>query len=178
MTQLAQALLTKDSGVGTFSGSGTMYALNLGSFMSGTGTDSSTLGASNSIPASTFAEFLNGAFTAQAATGYSFNGMTFTVLAGGSHTTGDLLSFDTDGLAAGTYTDVLTFNGYSSYDGLSNYNLGPITVDVTVQVTPGVVVIPPGGVPEPATWAMMLLGFGLIGGTLRARSTETRRRAA
>lgn len=27
-----------------------------------------------------------------------------------------------------------------------------------------------GGVPEPATWAMMLLGFGLIGTTLRRRS--------
>ena len=27
-----------------------------------------------------------------------------------------------------------------------------------------------GGIPEPATWAMMLLGFGLIGTTLRRRS--------
>ena len=27
----------------------------------------------------------------------------------------------------------------------------------------------PGGVPEPATWAMMLAGFGLTGATLRRR---------
>jgi hypothetical protein len=30
-----------------------------------------------------------------------------------------------------------------------------------------------GGVPEPATWAMMLLGFGIIGTTLRRRSALT-----
>ena len=31
------------------------------------------------------------------------------------------------------------------------------------------VVNPPGAVPEPGTWAMMLIGFGAIGGALRAR---------
>lgn len=31
--------------------------------------------------------------------------------------------------------------------------------------------VTPGAVPEPATWAMMILGFGLIGGTMRRRST-------
>jgi hypothetical protein len=30
---------------------------------------------------------------------------------------------------------------------------------------------PVGVVPEPATWAMMILGFGLIGGTLRRRQS-------
>ncbi|QDZ09176.1 PEP-CTERM sorting domain-containing protein [Sphingomonas panacisoli] len=35
-----------------------------------------------------------------------------------------------------------------------------------------------GAVPEPATWAMMLLGFGAIGGTLRRRSVTTRVRYA
>lgn len=29
------------------------------------------------------------------------------------------------------------------------------------------------GVPEPATWAMMIMGFGLIGGSLRSRRTRT-----
>lgn len=37
---------------------------------------------------------------------------------------------------------------------------------------PAAVVVPPtGGVPEPATWAMMIAGFGLVGGTMRRRST-------
>ena len=30
------------------------------------------------------------------------------------------------------------------------------------------------GVPEPANWAMMIAGFGLVGGSLRARRTSTR----
>ena len=35
-----------------------------------------------------------------------------------------------------------------------------------------------GGVPEPATWAMMILGFGLIGGALRQRQAATKVRVA
>jgi hypothetical protein len=27
----------------------------------------------------------------------------------------------------------------------------------------------PGAVPEPATWAMMLVGFGVVGGAMRRR---------
>ena len=173
VTQLAQTLVTKNSGVGVLTGSGNTYTLNLGSFASGSGVESSILGITNNIPNSTFAEFLNGAFTASSARGFSFNGQSFTGLAGGSNAGGDLLSFNTTGASAGAYTDVLTFNGYSSYPGLSNYNLGPVTVDVTVQVTGGV-----AGVPEPAAWAMMLVGFGLIGGTIRRQRTATTMRRA
>ncbi len=31
----------------------------------------------------------------------------------------------------------------------------------------------PGAVPEPSTWALLILGFGLIGGALRRRGGET-----
>lgn len=34
---------------------------------------------------------------------------------------------------------------------------------------PGQVVIPPSGVPEPATWAMLMMGFGAVGYSLRRR---------
>jgi hypothetical protein len=165
VTQLAQSLVTLNSGVGALSGGGSTYTLNLGSFASGGGAESSTLGVTNDIPDSTFAELLNGAFGSSGAAHFSFAGQSFTGLTGGSNSGGDILSFDTS-VGAGTYTDVLTFNGYSSYDGLSNYDLGPVTVDVTVQVTGGV-----SAVPEPAAWAMMLVGFGLIGGTIRRRRT-------
>lgn len=33
------------------------------------------------------------------------------------------------------------------------------------------VTVTPGAVPEPATWAMMIIGFGAVGGALRRRST-------
>ena len=40
-----------------------------------------------------------------------------------------------------------------------------------VRITDNAAVPPPtpGAVPEPGTWAMMLLGFGVVGGALRAR---------
>jgi hypothetical protein len=31
-------------------------------------------------------------------------------------------------------------------------------------------------VPEPATWAMLLIGFGAVGATLRSRKTNNGRR--
>ena len=42
---------------------------------------------------------------------------------------------------------------------------GPVTFPTEL---PHVPVTPPSAVPEPATWAMMLLGFGLIGWRVRA----------
>lgn len=40
-----------------------------------------------------------------------------------------------------------------------------------ITPTPGTDVVPPiPAVPEPATWAMMLIGFGLVGGLLRRRA--------
>ena len=38
-----------------------------------------------------------------------------------------------------------------------------------VRITNDVGPLVPGAVPEPGTWAMMLIGFGAIGGALRAR---------
>ena len=61
----------------------------------------------------------------------------------------DIRSIGPLALGAGTYT--VTVRGFSQPDG--NYN--------------GVLSL--GAVPEPATWAFMILGFGLIGGALRRR---------
>lgn len=44
---------------------------------------------------------------------------------------------------------------------------------------PGQVELPPSGVPEPTTWAMMVMGFGAVGFSLRRRQkTQTRIRFA
>lgn len=52
------------------------------------------------------------------------------------------------------------FGGYISDEGLDNLT------------TNGVGSQNPGAVPEPATWAMMILGFGLLGCAMRRRRTE------
>jgi hypothetical protein len=43
-----------------------------------------------------------------------------------------------------------------------NDNVGPILDNVNLSIAPG-------AVPEPATWMMMILGFGLIGSAMRRR---------
>ncbi len=46
-------------------------------------------------------------------------------------------------------------------------HLGPVPVPpaVIIETPPSV-----GAVPEPASWAMMLAGFGIVGGAMRRRS--------
>lgn len=43
-------------------------------------------------------------------------------------------------------------------------NIG-FTAEVSIPVTPD----PVGGIPEPATWAMLIAGFGMVGGMARRR---------
>lgn len=69
-------------------------------------------------------------------------------------------------LANGIFTvaagDVLTFNVTKS----ANQQFGSIAgINATINFTPAVV----GAVPEPATWATIILGFGMIGGAVRRR---------
>ena len=56
---------------------------------------------------------------------------------------------------AGVNMDTFGINP-GSISGVSLYSTGPL-----------------GMVPEPAAWAMMILGFGLIGGAMRRRQTAT-----
>ncbi len=52
-------------------------------------------------------------------------------------------------------------------------------VQTTVTQTPIIVNVPgTGAVPEPATWAMMILGFGFVGGALRRQRQAVRVRFA
>lgn len=46
-------------------------------------------------------------------------------------------------------------------------HLGPVTPPAVVFEEPST---PAAAVPEPASWAMMIAGFGLVGGALRRRS--------
>lgn len=60
------------------------------------------------------------------------------------------------------------YNLGQSYDGLGRATNLPTYVFAFNGVG-GSVVVPPGAVPEPSNWAMMVGGFGLLGGALRRR---------
>ncbi len=51
-----------------------------------------------------------------------------------------------------TYSNIATFDSFSRATGPTTFTL-----------------VPPGSGPEPATWAMLILGFGVTGATLRRR---------
>ena len=53
-----------------------------------------------------------------------------------------------------------TFTSFSLASSSNSFEIDNLAVPVTVQQT---------GTPEPATWAMMIMGFGMAGGMMRAR---------
>ena len=167
VTQTAIAQLFKNAGVGTLTGNGTSYNLDLGSFSFGSGSVSSDIGVNNAILASAFAESLGGSFIGGTGNGYSFSGAPFANVQGGSSDTGNLLTFNYTGLNAGTYTNTVTFNGFSRFAGLADLSLSPIALNIRAQVTGGA-----AAVPEPAIWLQMIMGFMIVGGTVRARRTS------
>jgi len=68
------------------------------------------------------------------------------------------------GLLASTPTDTFTLSGFVTYyPSMYQTALGEVTVQEASMTVGG------GSVPEPATWALMLTGFGLIGAVLRRR---------
>jgi hypothetical protein len=88
---------------------------------------------------------------------------------------------------AGTFTTLNSTDNRGRFIGFSDTS--PINVtfdlsnnsefDVVSYVTTSNAVIPPtptvdltSAVPEPATWAMMILGFGLVGGAMRRRKHQ------
>lgn len=71
--------------------------------------------------------------------------------------------------ATGT-TDVLSFLATGILSGNGQYV--DTQADPPFALLDGVSVTPMGGVPEPAAWAMMLLGLGGLGGALRMRRKQ------
>lgn len=72
----------------------------------------------------------------------------------------------------GTFGGNTGFNGLGEVHGVLKFSgtLSSLTFTDTSEDWHGFTLgLGAGGVPEPATWAMMIAGFGMVGATLRAR---------
>lgn len=78
--------------------------------------------------------------------------------------TGSSIQVDLTGLSAGAHT--LSFSGTLAPSGGPNPGNSFASIGGQLTLT--------GVVPEPATWALFILGFGAIGHTMRRRSSKVR----
>jgi PEP-CTERM motif len=78
------------------------------------------------------------------------------------------------GLLASTPTDTFTLSGFvTNYPTMYQTALGEVTVQ-EASITGGGGTGGGASVPEPATWAMMITGFGLIGAAMRRKRVTLR----
>jgi PEP-CTERM motif-containing protein len=119
--------------------------------------------ASGSIMSASFATLLGQTYTVAfdyGALGQGSESLTFDV-------DGNLFVYNpiaNDDLDSTFTSDSFTFLGSGGTSTLTIFSGGVASVDAVVD---NISVTGPGGVPEPATWAMMLLGFGGVGFAMR-----------
>jgi hypothetical protein len=104
-------------------------------------------------------------FNAERSSQYTIvNGLGQTLFSSGPLTIG------TGNIASTFAVNLTSASGIGVVFGPEGFNVGIDNVDFTLsQIT--------GGIPEPATWAFMILGFGAIGGALRSRRGRAIHRA-
>lgn len=82
-------------------------------------------------------------------------------------------AFETPGLATydgtATFSETLASQGYGSQGTFFSSVAGPSSITSVANLRFSAVVGAQDAVPEPATWGLMLAGFGLVGGALRVR---------
>lgn len=183
VTDPAHASIT-NIGSGQLSVVNGKYILNFGDVAAGSSALSTRFIVGNGASATPLGEALGGAYTGLNTDGFGFVGGTFSDLAGGAQLGFSTLGFDPAGFSVGLHSqtiDLSTFSHYALPTGIFNpflpnnrflpdLNLG----DTQITVEANVLGVPPvAGVPEPATWALLTGGFGLIGAVMRRRERQT-----
>ena len=138
-----------NNGVGTLTETGNYIQSAIGAFNAqlGTGTNSDLFNINGTAG-------LNGALNLFCASCAVQAGDIFTILDSVGNLSGTFASMTSSGF----------LNGFS-YNILYDYGLDRVQVQV---VNAGI--NPMGGVPEPASWALMIIGFGLVGAAMRRRA--------
>lgn len=122
----------------------------------------------------TFTNTLGGLYSIDASSSSSFTTFTSGVLSLAGSTVATLKPLVSDGTEYWRVTDLnlnpgqytLTLNGTVSMDGSTQ---PPGVASGTIAIRPA------SALPEPSTWAMMLLGLGLVGHVLRRRRNHAPR---
>jgi hypothetical protein len=68
-----------------------------------------------------------------------------------------------------TWGDTIWLVGGINYNGKSNWYPSTFLVSGNFNYAPLTLPAAPGGVPEPASWAMLIAGFGMVGAARRHR---------
>jgi hypothetical protein len=175
------------SNAGTLTGSGA-FAVN--GTLTNAGTIAPGVGAGTLTLTGNYTQTGSGIFSAQLQSSsladlFLVNGnaalngtLAISCIGGCNISNGDIFTiFDATGPLSGTFANVTTsgfLNGFQ-YDVLYDYAQNWVQLKVLDR---GMVVPPMPGVPEPATWAMMIAGFAMAGAGVRRRRSTLPRVAA
>lgn len=142
------------------------YLLDFGNVAAGASVQSQ-LSLFNTGAAAAFSETLGGSFAGPFSfDGFSSAGSNFSGIVGGTQGGFNSVGFDTVGQSLGLHSEYFEFYLTGDYSGLDQRFIGLFRVDLRANV----VSAPVAGVPEPATWGLMIAGFGMIGAVMRRRA--------
>ncbi len=168
VTEVARADFSAISGATvTFDPTYGTYLVDYGNVAFGS-SNVARLSFANLIGTSAYAETLAFALIRPEFSELDFSGnVNFSGELGGGQTFDFVYGFETAGLSAGLYTSESGFFFASRFPGLED-----TAEDFTRVFFRANILAAAGEVPEPATWGLMIAGFGMIGAAMRRRTAQ------